>query len=148
MSSPRSLDRPARFHAADRIACPRCTAPLRRVSSGAGVFAATCDAKQPTRQGERFGRPCGCAYLASVDQAGVALVLELSRDELEILTARAAVPPLREALELLGILRRRSPETVPSHPCSSCQVDTKLTELYAGVCRACAGLQPARESSE
>lgn len=148
MSSRSTLDRPARFHAADRIACPRCQHPLRRVTSGEGSLAATCDNKLPARPGERFGRPCGCAFFAAIDGAGVAVVLELQKGELEILTARPAVPALRETLELLGILRARSPEAVPSHPCSVCKGAAKLTELYAGVCRACAGLKPCAASPQ
>jgi hypothetical protein len=147
-SAPLASDRPARFHAADRIACPRCQHPLRRLTSGEGSLAATCDNKLPARPGERFGRPCGCPFFASIDGAGVAVVLELERGELEILTAGSTVPALREALELLGILRARSPEAVPSFACSRCKAATKLTELYAGVCRSCAGLKPLASGSE
>jgi len=146
--SSRTLDRPARFHLADRIPCPLCGTPLRRLTSGEGSLAVTCDAKQAPRPGERFGRACGQAFYASIDGAGVAVVLPIDRHELEILTARPVVPALRDALELIGILRRRSPEAVPAYPCTRCQDVTKLTELYAGVCRRCAGLKPSRAGSE
>lgn len=137
-------DRTARLHSADRIACPKCDTPLRRLTAGAGALVATCDARQAPRQGERFGRPCGQPFYASSSADAVATVLPLEKGELEILSAQGVIPTMRDALELLGLLRRRSPVGIPSHPCSSCQTETKLTDLYAGHCRRCAGLEMPR----
>lgn len=141
-------DRTARLHSADRIACPRCETPLRRVASGEGALVATCDARQPVRPGERYGRPCGQAFYVWSSADAVATVIPLERHELEILSAQPTIPTKREALELLGVLRRRSPAIIPSHPCAKCQTLTKLTELYAGHCRSCAGLEMPRAAHQ
>lgn len=147
MSSSSSAPRPgaprsASLHAADRIACPKCGAPIRRLTAGAGAFVATCDQRSAPRPGERFGRPCSQASYVSTSPDGVATVIPLTRDELEILRALPVIPPQREALELLGAIRRHTPDRIPSARCVKCEELHQLTDLYGGHCRRCAGLAP------
>jgi hypothetical protein len=139
----RPTARAAQLHHADRIACPACDTPIRRLTSGEGALVATCDAKRPPEPGERYGQGCGQALYAGIGPDGVAVTIPLSRDELEILRAGPVVPPLRQALETLGILRTRTPAAVPLHPCSECCAPMLLINLFAGVCRRCAGVPEA-----
>jgi DNA-directed RNA polymerase subunit RPC12/RpoP len=136
--SPSSPSRAVQLHAADAIACPTCRALLRRVTSGAGALLATCEARGDAPAGARYGEPCGQSYYASTGLDGVAVVLPISKAELTVLSA-GVVPPLRQALVTLGVLRERSPSAIPSYACSACQRPTLLTDLFAGVCRHCAG---------
>jgi hypothetical protein len=146
---PRAI-RPAHLHAADRIACPACDTPLRRLASGEGSLVASCDGRRRVRPTDAHSVPCDQALYAGVGPDGVAVVLPITRDELEVLSAGTVVPPLRQALELLGVLRARTPSAVPRHRCGICDTETALTDLYAGICRTCAGVcpvQPARAAS-
>lgn len=69
--------------------------------------------------------------------------MPLSRPELEILQGLPVIPRMRAALELLGVLARRSPDAIALARClGPCGALTRLTDLYGGHCRTCAGLAP------